>query len=57
MINPYIPIEEKAWIVLIASMASGVEDNLPYNYDHSGRGSDEDQSDNYPNPLLKNIYE
>lgn len=44
-INPSIPIEERAWIVLLASVASGAEDNIStIDYSHRGRGSDEGQA-------------
>lgn len=45
-INPSIPVEQRAWIVLIASVASGIEDNIStIDYSHQGRGSDEDKGD------------
>ena len=49
-ISPSIPIEQRAWIVLIASVASGAEDNIStIDYSHSGRGSDEAQANNAAN--------
>lgn len=49
-INPSIPIEQRAWIVLVASVASGVEDNIAtLDYSHRGRGSDEAQAENAAN--------
>lgn len=48
-INPSIPLEQRAWIILVAAMGSAAPDNLGYGYTHAGRGGDEGQANEAAN--------